>query len=49
MRVSHFEFISYHDLPQNIGWIVDDLAELQQVIFSNIDEFHYVVQQSKCP
>ncbi|MCF7803829.1 MAG: N-6 DNA methylase [Candidatus Marinimicrobia bacterium] len=23
-----FEFISYHELPQNIGWIVDDLAEV---------------------
>ncbi len=23
-----FEFISYRDLPQNIGWIVDDIAEV---------------------
>ncbi|HKJ33522.1 MAG TPA: type ISP restriction/modification enzyme [Balneolales bacterium] len=23
-----FEFISYHDLPQSIGWIVDDIAEI---------------------
>src|SRR5699024_9131929 len=26
-----FEFISYRELPQNIGWIVDDIAEILNV------------------
>src|SRR5699024_117402 len=31
-----FDFISYRDLPQNIGWIVDDIAEVLSA--ANTDE-----------